>query len=1652
MPEEFNWNDPSALASEEPISPAASSAGIGEFDWTNPGNAAPVRAPNFALSEGVNPDQAAKERDLSQRSGLPQEAVAVDPAAAEEKIRNAESQKLLLDAPATTDWLAKDQNNLNITKDHVGLLVELENQWRMMAEDVKAVGRFFTEPLSEDLSDTEEHTQAQQEHEAETIEAFGGPIQELAVAAPLALASVVSGVGHGLGIYGRTQARLGAENDQRAFEADKRDAEQHSKALDAVGLSELKPLFVQPAAMPAPREASTALAVGKHMVFAGEAGKGIVDLLRKPQDEKGLKEDIAAAVGQASTNIIATILTGGAAALPLMFAQGIDMTVQDAEQEGMAGTPEADLAAVTSGTVTAATEYAQVGKFLKFIPGLASWTGRVIYGAGSEAVQEITEGAVNGLVKVWTYAPEGSAMEGLAYEGLVALGAGGIISALIPGKASLMDAERAKSQLERMDAATKVLVQGGIFKRAPELAVEHMAAVLAKHDLSVAIPAEAFDALEDPGIYERLGVSPEEVALSRDTGSGLRLSDEAFAREILASVEVYTVVKDALIIGENSVSVAQSKEVKPIRTFSIEELNLKQDPSAIADDALSAAEEIAGLKDMSEKVKDFGVSSQAWKDYGAALYARALEIKNKIAIGVLSRQQKKNTDEWKVELEATIEQQKESLRQTPVYAALDAVGRDRLNRAAVLALLDGDEAALKTLPKNNNRNIYTQGEEVGIDPRVLAEQWGFDSPGEMLRAFVHYPSLKDAARMAADVEMLKRHGDDAAHKNWALAEAQRELRSDRSADLLVHELNLLSNLPAAAKLSVKAFKEAAKARLAKKVIGTINQVEFTRLEERFAKEAGKAVKEGRIQEAGGLRYKHLLNLFFAKSSGTALARVAKQRKQLAKLANLTKGDASIEINHLREIQRTLLDYNFSGDKTRPGKHYQSMTLAEFDSLYGDVADLKRRGQELRTAAKIQEEFDSLLNDAALVQQAEASLAQDTLRTRALEKRQNLRGWMKFVDGLANLSVYLKKVESMIIDLDGDLFGPWRSLIFQPIADAQAFGNALTRDRMEPLVQALRELPQAARNRLEASYTIASMGGRKLTGHEILVMLLNSGNTSNYQKMIRGSETDEMATKDADGKPVVWTEASVEEALAKLGPEEVRWAQQVWDALNSLRPALEIVYSRENGGKPLKRVEPRPFTLAGVELQGGYFPMVYDRGRFSRKSELPEGIVMSDVYVTAAVERGMTIDRIENYAAPVLLNMAVLPASLAEVVHYVSHREAISRVEQTLNRPAVASVVIRKLGKEQHDGMRNWLGAIASDNKSPKDAGALDWVFSRLRTNLTWSILGYSFNAMMAQTLGLTSSVATLGRDAGGSFSRKEGIRWTAIGMDTYLSDPVAQAKTALALSSVLQQRFRDVDRDLAQNLASIAGKQDAWSQTLRAGMKGISSMQLYAVDIPTWIGAYHKANSLGRHGKDAVYYADAVIRTSQGGGSTMDLTALQRQKGVMRLLTMFSTYTMVAYNQAMQMSNDVKRTKDIPSALSRSMWVLVLPALIQSLLRGNPPDDEEEVAVWASLTVADYALSATPVVGFLLAGAAKAGSQPNMLKVENLGKDFVRSVEDLMGLMQSDPSVSLTDLAISAAPIAGVATGAPSAQIVRSLRAIDRDQPERILIGPERKK
>lgn len=627
-----------------------------------------------------------------------------------------------------------------------------------------------------------------------------------------------------------------------------------------------------------------------------------------------------------------------------------------------------------------------------------------------------------------------------------------------------------------------------------------------------------------------------------------------------------------------------------------------------------------------------------------------------------------------------------------------------------------------------------------------------------------------------------------------------------------------------------------------------------------------------------------------------------------------------------------------------------LSLTELRDVYDAIKMLAHQG-------RVQDALVGMLHKQELAQAvAEATSPMAGLvekRHITADERQTLLGKLK--SGLRGLGAEMTVMRYLFDAADGyraDHDGPNSRLIVQPLQEAAAreqglffqYGTAL-RELLDPIlgkdvnktfqIEGVDMMPDVARE----------FGGQ-WTMERVLAVALNMGNDGNLAAIQRGYN---------------WNEEALQRITRRLTGDQWRFVQKVWDLLDKLYPEINATY-QQLYGVPLKRVEAKPFTVVSsdgetIVMRGGYYPLRFDK-RFSeaaqRNSDFDALNSREDIQRTPNPRSGMTQER-QGAGLPPLLSLSVLTSHVADAIHYSTHTLPLLDAYRIVKQPDYRRAMQRAFGDEAYEQIVPWLRSIAQPQREKLDTWNSVLDFMARRGSL--AAMGFSLRTALLQFTSTPNSMSEVGT---ASFWR---------GAYRMIVSPVESWDTVRELSPYMASRARNMERDMADRLKPFREGTRLFGSRWEEAAFALIQATDAAVAYPTWMAKYSDAIAQGLDQAKAIRLADAAVIRAQGSGLTMDVTAMMRKPGGMRLITMFMSFAMNWQNrQRYYLSGYRQYLRGGQSEIGHARffshfaleWILppVLELLLISSLRdGEFPEPEE----WGE-EIAGYWLMGIPLL------------------------------------------------------------------------------------------
>jgi len=1111
------------------------------------------------------------------------------------------------------------------------------------------------------------------------------------------------------------------------------------------------------------------------------------------------------------------------------------------------------------------------------------------------------------------------------------------------------------------------------------------------------------------------------------------------------------------------------KTVDALRAPITPEIREVFDRLLATDEEIAAMAEMQALTPMFKDAAAIGMTGEEFDAYTAQAQAARNDANATLLQKTMAAIRRRETKKFNDERNGVKADEAERLDQEPLLKSIRLMRETPIDQEWLIDRMGQD--VLDLLPKR----VPPLWREGGTNPDTLAELAGFGSGQQMIEVLIgaerqHRQAREGGdqrtmrARMidnAADAEMTRRYGDDPLNDGSIEQEAIAAVNGELQGELLASEVRLLSRRTGKRPTPYKIARQWARNRVRTGLVsveaspGAIQR--HARNVAKAGRDAEKAMLAGKMDEALRFKQQQMLSsalLAEAKAAHDEVQDAVKRMGKIAKRATMKSVDqdyleqahALLEAVDLKERTQKSIERQGRWEAwsaAREAEGYEVVvppsfeatlgrtnwsrlpveTLLGLDEAVAQVMHLGRLKQSLLDRAE-QREWDEIFTEA---ENAGGNIDGPP------PKDMTDPGWWDALKGrMVGADASLLKMETVFDWLDGgDPNGVFNRIAFRPIAEAQAREQDMLKDyygRIKALFEAVpADVAARWQDKLELPFVDPMTGApARMNRHKVIAMALNVGNEGNLQRL-------------SDGYG--WNPQAIEEYLnATLTAEEWQFVQGVWDTIDTLWPEVSRIEREVNGVAPDK-VEAREVVTPFGTLRGGYYPAVYDSTRDykaeenrGRESDLFEG-----AYTRATTRASATKERAEKVKRPLLLDLGVINRHLGEVIHDVTHREAVIRANRFLTNERVMRTVDEALGPEIRKQFRPWLKFVANSWAIERAGNeGFGKFIGQLRANATVVGMGLRATTMVTQIAGYSNSIEVVGEvsmaKALAQFSRNpaEAIRWV------------------MEASDEVRNRMDTLDRDIRTELArlnAVTPVSKVMRQVIDAKrfvFHGIGYMDRL-VSVPTWIAGYNNALAAGMDEQDARYAGDKAVRQSQGAGGAKDLAAIQRGTGkwgeALKLFTMFYSYFSAQYQRQRTLGRDVvgndqRRPRSAPKLAARAFFLLVLPPLLTEVLRGAVgapagPDDDEWWAQWTLRKMLANALGPIPLVRdvFEPTWNAVVGNKvfnPSISPLQRAMDSVVKVGRDVGKLAEGDETKSATKDVLE---LTGYATGLVPGQV-----------------------
>lgn len=576
--------------------------------------------------------------------------------------------------------------------------------------------------------------------------------------------------------------------------------------------------------------------------------------------------------------------------------------------------------------------------------------------------------------------------------------------------------------------------------------------------------------------------------------------------------------------------------------------------------------------------------------------------------------------------------------------------------------------------------------------------------------------------------------------------------------------------------------------------------------------------------------------------------------------------------------------------------------------------------------------------------------------------------------LNNFNLSLLKAETFLRRLDGGKNGPAVRYIYEPINKATQKFNQYKEKSMYRLardVKAVYSKKQLFDVRNDHLYSVGEL--RNVTKEQIIMLALNWGTEKNRQRALETIQSNE-----------VEMERAFQEYMTD---KDWEFVIRTWEHINSFYEERSKV-QEELYGNPLKKEKGITFTIGGREIQGQYFPIVYNPKVSAKVSDFQtEDIAKTMIASNAIFGTGMgaTKSRLDVVKGKsLMLDFDVIPNAITEAINHVTMRKAVTDVNKLVGNSRFQEYIVDKFGMETYQFLRTWVRDNWKDEAAKLDAWGR--LVMTLKKNTSTAVMAGRVSVALQNALNIPVAMYRIGVGNTLKAISDAGIGFYGVGTAKYN----ATRDFVLSQSIFMRERVQTLDKDLKQGL-SIEGKGLRIGDTNVGGYKAeqlanirddINQMGFrlltetdFALSIPVWKFAYDQKilELQSKEGvtaefveQEAISAGDRAVRDIFGSGDTKDSAGIQRSRNSLtQLFVPFYSYANTLYNIIAEGNYARKDQGNYGQFVRMLWWTLTAQALgmmVYKAMTNGDDDGPEDLAKSFGEELVSQATMGVPIV------------------------------------------------------------------------------------------
>lgn len=884
---------------------------------------------------------------------------------------------------------------------------------------------------------------------------------------------------------------------------------------------------------------------------------------------------------------------------------------------------------------------------------------------------------------------------------------------------------------------------------------------------------------------------------------------------------------------------------------------------------------------------------------------------------------------------------------------------------------------------------------------------GFESIEDLAQKLADSGKLKRAVEVEVDRRMIEEYSD---LTDPILIEERVRAAVHNKTRRRVIALELRALLKNGVKEAeqVRLMRALAQEIIGKEENGKINLSEYSRAAAQARKKSLRALKEGNMEAAAFAKRQELLNESLV-IEGLKVREEARKLVRLNKTIFRQKSDQ--KLGKTREIEivkalRALLSMFGVGKATQDiGKalsdfaarnpEYYREVQERIDYFRNLLINLKRPEtgdrltklerltvQDIRSLYSLAREmwkYSSYVRKVEIdgqkvtVEEAKA----EAMAPLARIKEQKDGGFWSF---LQNTGSSLRRVEHLFRRIDmGKLLGPWTKM-FRTIKDAANNYRSelllfMSKDKRtgegfdyEGRLKALDlKMPNGMKT-VSAKFggEAVVFGSQSLSAKSEIIHLAMHfyGNPSNREKIVSGYA-------DAEGKNIAEVEASIEKFLkdmtdsGALTKTDFAFMQSVFDQLNSnnmLGRAQAVM--RRMRGSSFEAIKSSSFIVTfpdgtSQEYDGGYIPVHFEKQELAGDTVTDYASQSVDMmtatmagYLPVTTPAKFTTERTKT-TYKVQLGLGQVSRHAAEVYRYINMAEASSNVSKVIESKEIKQALDSRFGKNTSKYLKAWLNRSTLQRAQEPTTNEFYKFIQFISRSANMGIMFMNVGNSIQNYAGLVMPMRQIGTRGVVSALIKYAANSTS-GRNSIIKDIVSKSKE---MKGRLEKQIFDIYTEQSNMLADTTSKTAKGLNYARSKAYFLQQITQNHVDIAVWQAAYNKETSKALSEnmseadaeKQAVAYADSIVRRTQMAGNPEDISMFEAGGSLAKAMFPFKSWFINWLNNAAtqgRLDLDHNGRAKAAELFSSYIYLLMIPAVLAQaateLARGELLDDDDD--------------------------------------------------------------------------------------------------------------